>query len=130
MQVKIEIFDSIPLKVPDIPEFFWPAKTRAEFPSCCGPGPVGHLGEWAVPDYIGGLQASLACWPHDFMFKHGKGRTEFKLANETFLYNLWTLNDYLGGDVHDKMRRIAGIYAYYLAVSSPAGYLCFVNSRP
>jgi len=130
MQTRIDIFDGIPLEVPDIPEFFWPHPTIQGFPTCCGPGPVGELGDFLVPDMIRKMPASMACWPHDFMFKYGKGKAEFIQANEVFLINLWSINDCIGGDVHRKLERIPLIYAYYKAVSSPAGYLCFANSRP
>ena len=130
MEVKIEMFDGVPLRVPTLPEFFWPGKTLAEIPTCCGPGPVGQVGDYLVPDVIKKLPVSAACWPHDFMFRYGSGRADFKLANDTFLHNMWSLNEYLGGDVHEKLERLPRIYAYYKAVSSPVGYLCFVNSKP
>lgn len=130
MKIREVDFDGVNLLVPDAPWFSWPHPAFDGFPACCGPGPTGHLGEIFVPDKIEGLCISPACWVHDLMFQYGKGRDEFTQANLTFLENMWRINEAHGGDILDKIDRVAEIYIYYSAVDTAAGYFFFCRSKP
>ena len=110
MQTLHTIFDGARLEIPADPDFFWPARTFAEFPSCCGAGVNGGLGDRLVPDRSHGLIWSPACYVHDWMWGHGpRSDARFWYSNSVFYRNL--LGIVAGRGQHLPARQLRAVTA-------------------
>lgn len=86
----VTTFDGVKGLIIPTTDFFWPAPTFENFPSCCGSG----LTDYFVPETMWGLVVSPACWVHDRMFERaGKTWEHFFQANEIFEHNLRAIID-------------------------------------
>lgn len=69
-----------------------------------------------VPDNLFGLDISEACNIHDWMYQKGKTSNHKKVADDTFLTNMFRLIDNAGGNVLLRWIRKAAAKTYHLAV--------------
>ena len=85
----------------------------------CGPG-RGVL-EWLVPDTIYGVNVSVACSIHDFMYAIGVTDTDKADADEVFLNNLIRLIEAHDGWWPIQWLRLRRALIYYGAVKHFGG---------
>jgi hypothetical protein len=121
MNTLVERFDGVELLRP-AGDFRWPHPTFSGFPECCGPGPVGSIGNTLVPESILGLHMGPVCFVHDWMWGHGPLTwAAFHYSNSVFLTNMLETNKQRGGFLPIRVARMPMIFARYIAVSSPVG---------
>ena len=79
----------------------------------CGPGGIGNF---LVPDIIYGLDITLACKIHDWMYTIYNDEAGFKIANQIFLDNMIRINNKDTKYTWLKWLRTRRILKYYKAV--------------
>ena len=111
------------------PEQFWrlSPEVREKLTNGCGPG------GWKIdpiPDTMYGLDVSLACNIHDFMYGVGLSLAEKEEADRVFLNNLLRLISRAGGWRLLQSLRRRRAYTYYLFVSRFGGPAFWSGKNP
>ncbi len=102
------------------PEEFWLLTDSQRSDICNGCGTKGIVG-WIVPDSILGVDITMACDIHDYMYNAGEIKADKFVADDVFLNNMLRLIDAHGGCATMQKMRCKIARKYYLVVKEYGG---------
>jgi len=111
------------------PESFWRASARVRGVVSNGCGTSGWKGE-LVPETMYGLDVSLACDIHDWMYHEGETQEDKDQADRVFLNNLLRIIQHAAGPWLLRTLRRRRARTYYQAVHHFGGPAFWAEKNP